>query len=156
MSTPQGIPVLPGLSNTDIFEKGLKFPEGQFDADFVKAEYANTNHGPCVFFTFKVTNTYGNTVVQVGEERTWKQSLAKPNIAKPAIAAFLVALLGFDYSKQKAKVDAEIKPRLDAIFNTVLTEGFGVDRPVRIITKATKTQANFDYVKHEFFPGAAA
>lgn len=65
--------------------------------------------------------------VHVGGRYSWFQSLAEPMTAYPACIGFLYACLGVDQTRDKAKIDKEIKPKqntwLDQSVNEDATKG---------------------------------
>lgn len=63
--------------------------------------------------------------VQVGAKHSWYQDLTEVGTAYPACIGFLYACLGLDQAKDKAKIDATVKPKQDQYLNMAVNEDPG-------------------------------
>lgn len=60
--------------------------------------------------------------VQVGGRYSWYQKLTEEGTAWPAVLSFLYACLGLDMGRDKAKIEAEIKPKQNLWLNQAIND----------------------------------
>lgn len=114
----------PGLNNAPVFEKGNPLKPGTFDLEVVQVISKKTNKiGDALIVEFKILNNYGHPDHKIGDKVSWFQKLIDTNVAFPAIKAFLIATLGYDYRNQKAEVDAKIAPNLEGLLIEAIQAG---------------------------------
>jgi hypothetical protein len=127
--------------------KGITVREGRYRAFIAELEIETSNMPESV---------------RVGGKYSFFQSLKEPGTAYPAIISFLYAALGLDSIRDKAKIDATVKPRQDQYLNMAINDNpalFGGKvnilagarlnlQTANKITKKTKT----DFTIHSFSP----
>lgn len=114
----------PGLNNAPVFEKGNPLKPGTFDLEITQVVSKKTQKkGDALIVEFVILNSYGHPEHKAGDKVSWFQKLVDTNIAYPAIKAFLIATLGYDYRNQKAEVDAKIAPNLEGILTEAIAAG---------------------------------
>ena len=94
--------------------------------------------------------------VYVGGKYTWFQSLKEPGTSWPSCIAFLYACLGLDSNRDKAEIDAKVKPHQDHYLNTACAQNALAGAKVRLQTAVKKTKAGGDFTLHTFSPAAKA
>lgn len=118
------MPSFQGLGNAPIFERGNPLDPGTFDLQIERIIAKRTNQkGDALIAEFVILNNYGHPKHRIGDKVSWFQKLIDPNIAFPAIKAFLVAALGKDIRTQKDEIDAVISPNLERILQEAIAAG---------------------------------
>jgi hypothetical protein len=103
--------------------------------------------------------------VSVGSRRSWYQKIPVKDVetAHGACIAFLYAALGLDSTKDKEKIEADIKPKQDEWLNKLVNEdpkkgpvNIAAGEFVRLQTfNKKKKKDGSDFTVHTFSPGEA-
>jgi hypothetical protein len=98
--------------------------------------------------------------VRVGGKYSWYQGLTEADTAYPACIGFLYACLGLDRIRDKAKIEAEVKPKQDIWLNKAIDEGPGgqvLAGAVLLLQTSNKKlkDGKTDFTVHNFSPYVA-
>ncbi len=143
----------PGLNNAPIFDKGNFMDPGTYDLEITNIIAKRTHaKGDAFIVEFKVLNAYGHPKHRAGDKVSYFQKLIDPSVALPAIKAFLVAALGYDWKTQRTEVEEKVAPQLEQILNEAITKGALNGTKVHDSVFQKKTKAGKDFSVHDWTP----
>ena len=95
-------------------------------------------------------------VVRVGGKYSWYQGLGEPATAYRSCIAFVYACLGLDSTRDKARIEKDVKPQQDRILNAFIETNAAAGTLIRLQTshKLTK-EKKLDFTVHTFSPAPA-
>ena len=103
-----------------------------------------------------VTSNIPETV-RVGGKYSWFQSMKESGTAYPACISFLYAALGLDSVRDKATIEAKVKPRQDFHLNNAVSDTNPLaGATLHLQTALKKTKAGKDFTLHNFAPAVKA
>lgn len=123
MNTAPAVFFSPKVNEMDASNKLPFFPKdfvGLVEVDRCKG--ITTRDGKRAFIAELIVRTSNLDTVKIGAKHSWYQDLTEVGTAYPACIGFLYACLGLDQARDKAKIDAEVKPKQDQYLNMAVNE----------------------------------
>jgi hypothetical protein len=93
--------------------------------------------------------------VAVGSRRSWYQSMKETGTGYPACIGFLYAAMGLDKNKDRAKIEAEVKPHQDRMLNAAVSDKNPLaGARMHLDTSGITTKKGSLFTLHNFMPVA--
>lgn len=149
----------PQINGMDASSKLPFFPAGYIGTVRIAACKGITKRdgGRAFIAELEIVTSNLPETVRVGGKYSWYQDLKEPGTAYPACIAFLYAALGLDPQRDKAKIDAEVKPRQDAWLNAAVSDKNPLAGAPLVLQTSIKPKKNGDpFTLHNFSPAPKA
>jgi hypothetical protein len=150
------------FSNADNLDPSNKLPfmppkfRGRVRVDVCKG--VTKRNGDKMFLCeFTVLSTNLPETVSVGGRHSWSQNMKEVETATRACISFLYAALGLDPSRDKARIDSEVKPKQNMLLNNAASDANPLaGAEVDLQTDEITTKANKPFTVHTFSAVAKA
>ena len=141
-----------GLNNAQTFEKGVPLTPGLYTAE-IKKVLAKTSRqsGDLLIVELGITET-SNDAHPKGSKRSWIQKLQNPDVAFPAVLAWLYAASGVDHQKDPAAAE-QIRGAAVDLMDKACSDGQPfTGRKVKIQVDQVMTKKNTPFTRYTFSP----
>lgn len=120
-----GLEILDGLTNANMFDRGVFLDPGVFTLKWIKALFKRTRKsGTCFIVEFEVVAS-SSPKHPVGSKATWCQKMQDLDVALGSLKSFLYAVLGFEWPRDKEYLIANVDRNLKQILASAITENEG-------------------------------
>ena len=136
-----------------VFENGVTLqPDNEYKLEVQRMLVKKARKGYNLFILEAKVLTSTSDKDPVGSQRAWIQKLDDADTAEPAMKAYMYALLGYEWSRDKEFLKAQVDPQLTALTEAGVSDANPYKgRQIGVRTVGTTTKGKgLPFTRHDF------